>query len=343
VAAALAQRRSSRRDDGLHKTNFARDLGQIADLIEVCFAAQMDTGGRSAVNEMKMISQLGPVAWLLALIDRYVAGLGSGFVWRTGGHVVGNVSLYRAGKLPGLGPGWMIANVAVHPDFRRRGIALAMMEATIERARREGGGWITLEVEASNDGALALYDRLGFRRFETLTLWEHPAYYGALTATDPGHWPVRRRRWGDGAAETDLIFGRARQGAMVFTQPIDQQMVSDTPLDLLDAALGGKMRERWVLDDPYMPDRLLGSLWVEAYGWRSARITQFIDPALTDPEGRHSLLAHVLGLPNYDGWTLRFETAEDEVAAVYLGRLGFRQMRALTQMRLDLGETLDRD
>src|SRR5512135_2605766 len=104
----------------------------------------MDSGGRSAVSEMKVISHLGPFVWLLALIDRYIAGLGSGFVWRSDGRVIGNVSLYRAGAHPRLGPGWMIANVAVYPEFRRRGIALALMEATIERARRDSGNWIVL-------------------------------------------------------------------------------------------------------------------------------------------------------------------------------------------------------
>src|SRR5512139_386851 len=105
MAAALAQRRPTKRDDGLQPTSFPRDLGQIAELIELCFASQMDTGGRSAVSEMKAISKLGPLVWLLALIDRYVAGLGTGFVWRINGKVVGNVSLYRAGSHPYLGPG----------------------------------------------------------------------------------------------------------------------------------------------------------------------------------------------------------------------------------------------
>ena len=332
MSAALVQRRA----DGLYPTNFVRDLGQIADLIELCFAAQMDSGGRSAVSEMKMISHLGPLVWLLAVIDRYVAGLGSGFVWRANGRVVGNVSLYRAGAHPRLGPGWMIANVATHPDFRRRGIALALMEATIERARRTGGDWIALEVEADNAGAQALYERLGFKRYETLALWEDPAFYNSLTQPGAARWPVRRRRWSDAPAEIALIFDRARRGAMVWTQPMDRQMVASGPSDLLEIALSGTSRERWVMDDIERPGRLAGSMWIELHGWHSARMTQFIDPALADPAVGQSLLAAILGSGAYDGWSLRIETAQDETMAAYLRQLGFRQTRALTQMRLDL-------
>lgn len=336
MAAALAERRPHGRSDGLYPTNFVRDLGQIADLIEVCFAAQMDSGGRSAVSEMKVISHLGPLVWFLALIDRYVAGLGSGFVWRINGKVVGNVSLYRAGSHPRLGPGWMIANVGVYPDFRRRGIALALMDATIERARKQGGNWITLEVEADNTGAQGLYERLGFQRHETLTLWEHPSFYASAVPTSAARWTVRRRRWGDSEAEIDLIFNRARRGAMVWTQPLDRQMVADGPFELFDLAMSGSARERWVLDDRDHPGRLAGSLWVEPHGWHSARMTQFVDPALGDPDVARSLLEFILGLSSYEGWSLRIETAQDEAMAAYLRRMGFRQIRALTQMRLDL-------
>jgi ribosomal protein S18 acetylase RimI-like enzyme len=332
VAAALAQGRG----DGLYPTNFGRDLGQIAELIEICFATQMDSGGRSAVSEMKVIAHMGPLVWLLALIDRYVAGLGSGFVWRIAGRVVGNVSLYRAGEHPFHGPGWMIANVAVHPDFRRRGIALALMEATIERTRKQHGKWITLEVEADNSGAQALYEHLGFVRHETLTLWEHPAFYAAGSPIGAALWPVRKRRRDDTNAEIDLIFNRARRGAMVWTQPIDKQMVSAGSLDFFEVIANGSLRERWVMEDVDNPGRLAGSLWIEPFGWHNARMTQFIDPAVSSAEAQRSLLAYVLGALHYEGWSLKIEVTDDEVMTGYLRQMGFRRMRALTQMRLDL-------
>jgi ribosomal-protein-alanine N-acetyltransferase len=56
---------------------------------------------------------------------------------------------------------WHVMNVAVDPDFRRRGIATALIGALIERVGDDAQ--ITLEVRRSNTGALALYEKFGFR------------------------------------------------------------------------------------------------------------------------------------------------------------------------------------
>ncbi len=53
-------------------------------------------------------------------------------------------------------------NVAVHPDFRRRGIAGNLVSALIEALKEKGSLRLTLEVRESNAGAIALYDSLGF-------------------------------------------------------------------------------------------------------------------------------------------------------------------------------------
>ena len=44
-----------------------------------------------------------------------------------------------------------ISNVAVHPDYRRRGICRQMLERLISEARRDGVQAFTLEVRAGND------------------------------------------------------------------------------------------------------------------------------------------------------------------------------------------------
>lgn len=55
-----------------------------------------------------------------------------------------------------------ISNVAVHPDYRRRGICRQMLERLISEARRDGVQAFTLEVRAGNDAAVHLYESLGF-------------------------------------------------------------------------------------------------------------------------------------------------------------------------------------
>jgi ribosomal-protein-alanine N-acetyltransferase len=56
---------------------------------------------------------------------------------------------------------WHVMNVAVDPDRRRRGIATALIAALLDRIG--GDVQVTLEVRRSNGGAIALYERFGFR------------------------------------------------------------------------------------------------------------------------------------------------------------------------------------
>ena len=56
-----------------------------------------------------------------------------------------------------------ISNVAVRPDHRRQGVADALLDALEARARTLLLSFLTLEVRAGNEGAIALYEKHGFR------------------------------------------------------------------------------------------------------------------------------------------------------------------------------------
>jgi [ribosomal protein S18]-alanine N-acetyltransferase len=56
---------------------------------------------------------------------------------------------------------WHVMNIAVEPERRRRGIATALISALLERVGEHAQ--VTLEVRRSNNGAVALYERFGFR------------------------------------------------------------------------------------------------------------------------------------------------------------------------------------
>jgi ribosomal-protein-alanine N-acetyltransferase len=55
-----------------------------------------------------------------------------------------------------------INNIAVLPDFRRHGIATALLTHVLGEGVRLGARRATLEVRRSNDAARALYERFGF-------------------------------------------------------------------------------------------------------------------------------------------------------------------------------------
>jgi ribosomal-protein-alanine N-acetyltransferase len=55
-----------------------------------------------------------------------------------------------------------IHNIAVHKEFRRRGLGRSLLENVIIEARKRGSTRITLEVRKSNVAAQALYESVGF-------------------------------------------------------------------------------------------------------------------------------------------------------------------------------------
>jgi ribosomal-protein-alanine N-acetyltransferase len=57
---------------------------------------------------------------------------------------------------------WHIMNVAVDPDHQRRGVASRLLERLFELTRDDERRGYTLEVRVSNEGAIDLYERLGF-------------------------------------------------------------------------------------------------------------------------------------------------------------------------------------
>jgi len=55
-----------------------------------------------------------------------------------------------------------ITNIAVLPQYRRNGIAEALLNAAAGGAKERGCAFITLEVRVSNLPAIALYEKCGF-------------------------------------------------------------------------------------------------------------------------------------------------------------------------------------
>jgi len=63
-------------------------------------------------------------------------------------------------------------SIAVDPDARGQGVADALIDAAIARARRAGGDRMRLEMRPSNKAAQRLYERAGFA-----VLDRKPGYY----------------------------------------------------------------------------------------------------------------------------------------------------------------------
>jgi len=144
----------------LRPLNILRDLPQVADLIELCFETTMDDDGQSYVQQMRKASaDRDFLSWANKVMDSTSMPL-AGYVWEDEGKIVGNVSIvfqaHQGRKIA------MIANVATHPNYRRRGIGRALTERALLGAQQKGSRDIWLQVRHDNPTAIRIYADLGF-------------------------------------------------------------------------------------------------------------------------------------------------------------------------------------
>lgn len=146
-----------------------RDLASSADLIELCFAGTLDPDGQRYLNRMRQAAKdPGFLRW--SGVSAGWAGVPTdGFVWEEDGRLVGNLSLIPYTQKGARG--YLIANVAVHPNYRRRGIGRALTLRAIDQVRSLGLPNVWLQVREENDPAIRLYLSLGFVERARRTTW----------------------------------------------------------------------------------------------------------------------------------------------------------------------------
>ena len=111
-----------------------RDLAPVADLVEQCFADTLDPDGERYLEQMRAASRNPGFLHFAAAASEWSSVPLSGYVWEEDGKVVGNISLIPFALHNQRN--YLIANVATHPAYRRRGIARSLTAQAVEHARR---------------------------------------------------------------------------------------------------------------------------------------------------------------------------------------------------------------
>ena len=113
-----------------------KHVAQVAELEKICF-------GSAAWSEKSIASELNNALslWIVAVEDEKVLGY------------VGSQTV--------MGETDMM-NVAVHPDYRKQGIATGLITELIGALKKRESHCLTLEVRASNEPAKNLYQMLDF-------------------------------------------------------------------------------------------------------------------------------------------------------------------------------------
>jgi len=195
---SITLRATAERPGPVRPLNILNDLPQVADLIEMCFQATMDDEGQSYVQQMRKASNdRNFLSWASQVMESTSMPL-AGFVWEQDGKIIGNTSLvFQAHRGQRLA---MIANVATHPNYRRRGIGRALTERAMLAARQKGAKEIWLQVRHDNPTAIKIYADLGFVERARRTTYHSRS---ALSAAVPTTVPASRGQ--PGAAENITI------------------------------------------------------------------------------------------------------------------------------------------
>jgi ribosomal-protein-alanine N-acetyltransferase len=150
---------------------YQTDLDRVADLIERSFPIHQDPDGQTYVQEMRKTAQeMRLLGWMSqwALSDFNVRKT-AGFVWEEHGEIIGNLSLIPFKE--GGQNVYLIANVAVDPHHRRKGIARALTQRALGYLRRQNEPHVWLQVKDDNHAAIQLYRSLGFEDRDIRTTW----------------------------------------------------------------------------------------------------------------------------------------------------------------------------
>lgn len=122
-----------------------KDTAQIAELERLCFSSPWSLNA----IESELSNPLS--LWLVAVDGDEVIGY------------VGSQTVMDEADM---------MNIAVKPVFRRAGVAERLVNVLINSLYSNGVHSLTLEVRASNDPAIALYEKLGF-----VLVGRRPGYY----------------------------------------------------------------------------------------------------------------------------------------------------------------------
>lgn len=123
--------------------------------------SMQDDEAQAMIDSFNGIKSLWPVIRVIQVFVPPMRDIMRGYIWEEDDQVVGLSNVLRSGNTDQ----WLIGNVSVLPEYRRRGIARQLVAACADYACERGASQITLEVIEQNVPAVTLYESLGFEVF----------------------------------------------------------------------------------------------------------------------------------------------------------------------------------
>jgi ribosomal protein S18 acetylase RimI-like enzyme len=265
--------------------NILRDLPRVADLIELCFSATIDGEGQRYLSDMRRAGRDDKLSrWATHMAETTSLPL-TGYVWEENDHILGNASL-----IPFRDKGqriYLIANVATHPDQRRRGIARILTQRAMQHARAKRATAIWLHVRDDNPGAIQLYQDLGFHEFARRTAWQATSDPHLLKPySDLQIVPRHSRFW----PQQEDWLRRLYPATLDWYQPLNLRVFQPSLWNWLYLLFTDYEVRHWAA---LRGDELLATLTWLPHGGRSDSLYAAASPSANSAEALTQLLVHV--------------------------------------------------
>ncbi|HFE67087.1 MAG TPA: GNAT family N-acetyltransferase, partial [Chloroflexi bacterium] len=255
--------------------------------------------------------------------------------WEEDGRIVGNATVLKS-RTNGR---YLVVNVAVDPDYRRRGIAYNLMEYAAQMVEGRGGRQILLQVVKNNQAALQLYQSLHYRTIGSMTTWYAPVSHIREIAAEP-----------ETAAEQGVIIRKLGSDEWQTAYEFDKQSLhpdlnwpdlprpdiyKNTMWNRMWNFFNGRQNETWIAVNEQ--NEMAGLVNILSEWGRTHLAAIRIHPDWRGQLERPLtavLTHHLRRMPRRN---VRIDHPDDdEPVNQLLSEAGFRPRRTLTHMRLDL-------
>ena len=320
--------------NGPRPINPRRDIRQVLELLDLAFGPILDANGRRILNTRASLQYQASFAMRLNLSGK---GIAPGFVWEEDGRILGNVTLVQSD----LSGRFLIANVAVHPEHRRRGIGRMLMQETIDYVRGHHGQEIMLQVERDNEAAIQLYRDFGFQEIGTIRRWEtSTSRVRNLSLTEGDNtYEIRQLRGQDSVAAYHL--DRASHNPNFhWPIPITVDHYKRGLWQQITNFLNGRKAETWIIAMPIekqQKKQLVGLATINSEWGRPHTLDLRVLPSWRGQLERPLLAKVIRRLRYLRGTTIIFDhPADDENINNLLPTANFQSRRYLTFMHLSI-------
>lgn len=312
--------------NGIRAINTETDLPALAHLLEVAFQEKMDSGGRVALQQLRDIGRMGVLLrWFPSSLAE---GIRRSLVWVEDGRLLGNLSLYSE-KLPHQKQqAWILANIAVLPGQRNRGIATQLINTALEKLRQEESPLIVLQVDEENVTARNLYQRLGFVEENVFDIWLRQRNAAIPKGEDQGRFLLRSSAVLRKMEHQLALKTRANeQGGIAWLRPLD---VSDFAAGVRGFWLqlrAGRIRERrlWIDNE----QRVKAAIWLDRRFNRPIDLTLLYEANPSHDEIK-TLLSWAIRRYPFRNFIL--EHPQDSAIGPVMKACGFRLARTVVNM-----------